>query len=73
MPLHVKATHTDGDEFKVELVNPQAPNGRPLSQVFVASFADLLAIKHVVEGIERGQRISQEIAGTRSKLPEVFS
>ena len=72
MPLHAKTTHTEGDEFLVEFVNPRAPNGRPLSQSCVMSYADLMALKELAEQVERGQKIAQVIATDGHVLPESF-
>lgn len=70
--LHTKISNTNGDEFLVELVNPQAPNGRPLNQKFVANLGDLLGISAAIRGTLRGERISQEIAVENYKLPPEF-
>jgi hypothetical protein len=70
--LQTKISHTKGDEFLVELVNPQAPNGRPLSQKFVASFGDLLGLKDAIEQTERGSRRCLFCAVKHYKLPPTF-
>ena len=72
MPLHAKATHTKGDEFLIELVNPQAPNGRPLSQSCVMSYGDLIALRDMVERVIEGNGLASVIATDDHTIPAEF-